>query len=167
MRTLHKNSKDIKCVFMLRRWIASTLILLLLSITTTPLLPKQMICAHASVEKTSCDSMHQPHQNHTSSDLNMQYLSLENGHVITSSAKPSSQLYQHKILSEPEKKCRIECGCGCNRDVHGIPHLLPPHLQSEKIELPDSPCIQPTFLFKQTRPLLVSRVPIHPPQIIS
>jgi len=39
------------------------------------------------------------------------------------------QMHKHqKQLSAAEKNCRIECGCGCNHSVDGLPYLLAPHV---------------------------------------
>lgn len=35
---------------------------------------------------------------------------------------------QKKHLTAAEQECRIECGCGCNRNTEGSPQVLSPHV---------------------------------------
>ena len=41
------------------------------------------------------------------------------------------------LSTQDAASCRIECACGCNQDIDGLPHLLSPHLISELIEFPN------------------------------
>lgn len=150
---------------MLRRLMALTLMLAFISITTIPLLPKQMICAHASTELSDCER--EGHHTQTLAppkDLDMSDMVLE-GTQIIHSATVSSELYQHKTLSAAEKKCRIECGCGCNRDVEGMPHLFFPHICSDILVEAFYPELSPSFQSWQARHDFILRVPIPPPKV--
>ncbi|MDQ6963165.1 MAG: hypothetical protein Q9M28_11685 [Mariprofundaceae bacterium] len=150
---------------MLRRFIALTLVWAFVSISTVPLLPKQMLCAHASTALSDCDQQHHS-QAVASKDLDMSDMMLE-GEQITHVAKASTKAFKHKTLSAAEKKCRIECGCGCNRDVEGMPHLLAPHICSDTLSELSKLEIKPVFHLYQSRYDFVLRVPIPPPKSIS
>ena len=71
---------------------------------------------------------------------------------ITLASKAASQhrviqkhhaMHPHIIHSREVSKdwqtCRIECGCGCHRNVDSLPHLLSPHIISQVTDLPRLP----------------------------
>lgn len=74
--------------------------------------------------------------------------------------QPQQMHKHHKKLSAAEKECRIECGCGCNHSVDGMPHLLAPHIAStNQFETGEQfACIEPA-----SHPVLCSLILNNPP----
>ncbi|MES0371017.1 MAG: hypothetical protein ABUK11_01955 [Mariprofundaceae bacterium] len=67
---------------------------------------------HESTEQNSGDHQGHDHQGHDHQNIDQ-----HNGGQI-----------QKKHLTAAEQECRIQCGCGCNRNVDGFPQVLSPHV---------------------------------------
>lgn len=129
-------------------WMSATL----LTVSTVPILADAAACAmpeHApSMQESMADSHHHamhmddPHATH--------------GHAMERTAMQVQIDWQ---------SCRIECGCGCHRNVDSLPQLLAPHIVSS------SACIfEPESLpaVQEQEPVLEAlavRVPLPPPQL--
>lgn len=121
----------------MRRIISMITIAALLSVSSVPLLPKAAIC-HAAEANTGCETCHTDAQG--SADMNHEMHGMDHHHGMhdgnshhqmaqAETVNKPEQMHSHKKpLSAAEKECRLECGCGCNHSVDGMPHLLAPHV---------------------------------------
>jgi len=117
----------------MRRIISLITIAALLSVTSVPLFPKAAVC-HAAEANTDCDSCHTDtsadHAMHAHNmHQDMHPASEDDGQMQHDHINKPEEMHKHqKKLSAAEKECRVECGCGCNRSVDGLPYLLAPHI---------------------------------------
>lgn len=96
----------------MRRAVALALIAALVSVSSLPLLPEEVVCAFASERMADCAACHD--------DASMAK-GMQHGMAMGKDHRHGAK------LSTAEQHCRIECGCGCHRDLDGMPHQLAPH----------------------------------------
>jgi hypothetical protein len=161
----------------MRRCLALSLIAAILSVSSIPLMPNQPVCAHAGERMEDCTSchgdpagaqseraMHASHQaNHMGHDSGHEGHS---GHEMAQQNAPMPHMHGHdRALTDAEKECRIECGCGCHLSADGLPFLLSQHVTvSVKLNPSISVLMADTELFTAPEERAV-RIPLPPPQI--
>lgn len=166
----------------MRRFVALAIIASLLSVSSIPLLPGASHCAHAAeaVTDEDCTSCHtgkmveqavpapskghekcpemasaQPEMHHSDHAMHMD-------HTMAQAAEAD---HKHHQLTEAERECRIECGCGCNRVTKGFPLLLSPHVASS-VDFDSSISVSTAPAIFQLQPEeRALRIPVPPPQI--
>ena len=105
----------------MKRVVSLMLIAALLSVSGLPLLPTPAACAHGVELMEDCGDCHE----------GMDHGMTMNHGMDQGMHHDDSASHQHsKKLSPTEKECRIECGCGCNASLDGLPHQLAPHSPS-------------------------------------
>jgi hypothetical protein len=82
----------------MRRLLALTMILSLLSVTSVPVLAEAAVCQDAMQPASECDTCQR--------------------------TAVQAADHHHARLDTAARHCRIECGCGCHRDINGLPHTL-------------------------------------------
>jgi len=127
----------------MKRVVSLMLIAALLSVSGLPLLPTPAACAHGVELMEDCGDCHEGMDH----GMTMKHGMEQGAHHDTTS-------HQHgkydKKLSPTEKECRIECGCGCNASLDGLPHQLAPH----------SPSVADIELLKPENNLAITAVPV-------
>ncbi|MDX8394599.1 MAG: hypothetical protein R8K21_08490 [Mariprofundales bacterium] len=138
--------------YSLRRAISLLLIAAFLSVTGIPMLPTPPACASGSCDADMAAAM----------DKNMDHMLHHNG-------LEQNNEHQHikKKLRKKADTCYIECGCGCNRSIDGLPQLLAPHIATcilqNKIDLQSISPVSITALLTS----YISPILLPPPRIIS
>jgi hypothetical protein len=84
----------------MRCLLALTMILSLLSVTAMPVQAEAPVCKYAMQTASGCDSCHR---------------------AVAGTAVQAAD-HHHARLDAAARHCRIECGCGCHRDIDGLPH---------------------------------------------
>jgi len=160
----------------MKRSLALLLIAAILSVSSIPLLPQQLVCAHASDRNDQCTQCHGDPTSHDEHSMHNAHQSHHSGHGshtghpgsadMSHENELSTQMPDHdRMLTEMEQECRIECGCGCHRSADGLPFLFSHHLTaSVKLNHPISVSISDTEFFGVPEEHAV-RVPLPPPQI--
>lgn len=160
----------------MRRCLALSLIAAILSVTSIPLLPSQPVCAHAGERMQDCAvchgelaSAHDQHAMHNDQETHpMGHNHGPDAHTGHSGHEqvlqsPAEQGHD-KALTDMEKECRIECGCGCHHSADGLPFLLSHHVTaSVKLNHPITLSISDTEFFSAPEEQPV-RIPLPPPQ---
>lgn len=160
----------------MRRITSLFMIVVLVSITSLPVLPKAAVC-HAAEANAACDTCH-PQESVANSSIHDMHAQMihhdapkhsdhdQKQHDHQNMEQPKEMHKHQKQLSAAEKGCRIECGCGCNHSMDGLPNLLSPHLTSATgLEVGESTVRIEVTLFSE-RPLLTATVPSPPPKLI-
>lgn len=159
----------------MRRFVALAIIASILSVSSIPLLPGSVRCAHAAEamankDHTSCHiggmaehAMHAAPRNHEMCH-DMAPSRPEMHHADHAAVQSAPAAHRHHQLTEAERECRIECGCGCNRITKGFPLLLSPHVAStvafdSSISVSAAPAV-----FQPQPEERVLRIPVPPPQ---
>ncbi|MDX8402813.1 MAG: hypothetical protein R8K54_00210 [Mariprofundaceae bacterium] len=135
----------------MRRIVSLFIIAALLSVTSLPLLPQASLC-HAAESITDLSTSHSK----KTSTHSMHH---------DSSEQLKAHHKQQKRLSEAEKECRIECGCGCNRSVDGFPQVLSPHLTSTIYVKNSEKAVRVKEHTFSTLTSLSIKVPLPPPEL--
>ncbi len=128
----------------MRRLLALCLIVTFILVSSLPLLPDTVSCAHAD-ERMAADSM-------------------------MTHAQPATMQHGHESadgLSEAAQHCRIECGCGCHRDLDQLPHQFAPHIAVLSCQPVAESCISESVWIPLKLDALPRVVPVPPPKIIS
>lgn len=176
----------------MRRFVALALIASLLSVSSIPLLPGASHCAHAAeavggedctdchngkavmesmpaedMGHEMCHEMAPPPKRQTHADHAMDHHAAASDHTSHHGDHAMQQPAAHPQhqLTEAERECRIECGCGCNRIAKGFPLLLSPHVTASmdfdsSISVSAALDLPQAALTERAR-----RIPIPPPQI--
>lgn len=128
----------------MRRLLALFLIAAFISVSSLPLLPDEVVCVHAD-ERMVVDSI----MNH---------------------AHPAMMQHVHKKadgLSQAAQNCRIECGCGCHRDLDQLPHQFAPHIAALPCQPVAESCISESVWIPLKLDALPRVVSVPPPKTIS
>ncbi len=137
----------------MRRILASLLSVVIVLFSSIPIIQAKPACHSAAMAASvslqallddpehgrsmggACHGMHASAPLHHDDDLEMSGMSLnESAFDSTDDAVATVQMeasihgHEKQTLSEGERECRIECGCGCNRTVDGFPQFLAPHI---------------------------------------
>ncbi len=125
----------------MRRFIALGMIAALLSVSSLPLLPSSVACAHGVGQMENCDDCHEG-MNHS--------MTMKHGTEHSMHHDDAASHQHSKKLSPAEKECRIECGCGCNASLDNLPYQLAPHALAPVFKLtPEFTAVEPVALASQ------------------
>jgi len=80
-------------------------------------------------------------------------------------AGSAMQKMASSVTQNDDASCWIRCGCNCNQDVDGLPHLLSPHLFSTQVGLPYADRIAISTLHISTKYSYIPSVPLPPPDL--
>ncbi len=135
----------------MRKFVAVFLSLSLLIISSAPLSVEAASCAMPEQKTVSEQGMDENHAHHMN-------------HEISVGEDPG---HEHSVVLMGDWQTdRIECGCGCHRNVDSLPHLLAPHMidsagfRAGEISVMAS--IQPVTILLMT----AMQVPLPPPQLV-
>jgi len=81
------------------------------------------------------------------------------------SMSESPMAMQSMPLSDDAQDCCIQCGCGCNQDIDGLPHLLSPHLISQTADLPKVEALNIAEVYAFSAYFYISSVLLPPPNL--
>ena len=128
------------------------MVLTLFSVSSVPMVDAAVNCAPPVHEMAMDEAMQDDHQHGTVPH--------------DDATKHEDVKHEHgNALAGDWQKQRIECGCGCNRSIDTLPHLLAPHtvaVAQFQIEM------LPVQIEVQLSPVLITeapRIPVPPPQL--
>ena len=150
----------------MKRFLALSLVAAILSVSSIPLLPNQPVCAHAGERMEDCAGCHgDMAATHNAHAMGHDGGHKHSGHELAEQNTPMAHKHD-RAMTDGEKECRIECGCGCHRSADGLPLLLSNHVTvSVKLNHPISVSIANAEPFITPEEYTV-RIPIPPPQIV-
>jgi hypothetical protein len=90
----------------MRRLVALVLIAAFVSVSSLPLLPAEAACIYAAKRMTADTG----------------------GHQHSAVAHKHKNKKSGNALSGEAQHCRVECSCGCHRDLDQLPHQFSPHV---------------------------------------
>jgi len=72
---------------------------------------------------------------------------------------------QSMPLSDDAQDCCIQCACGCNQTIDGLPHLLSPHLVSQMSDSPIFEALETAESYRYSVYFYVPSVLLPPPNL--
>jgi len=72
---------------------------------------------------------------------------------------------QSMPLSDDAQDCCIQCACGCNQTIDGLPHLLSPHLVSQMADSPIFEALETAELYRYAAYFYMPSVQLPPPNL--